>query len=339
MMTLAKRLLFFSIIFLTSCSSLTKEDNTLDIISLTGNTMGTTYSIKYSSSKKNNSEVLSNKKKIDDMLKEINIQMSTYIPESEISQFNSSKSTNWFNISSDFNYVVLESFEYYKLSNGGYDITVQPLVNLWGFGPDKFLYPPSKTEIDSVKQFIGQNLIEVESGKIRKKDPRVQIDLSSIAKGFAVDKIFNFLKKYEDIFVEIGGEIRTKSTNKSWKIGITSPSIDNISNDIEKIITLNNMSMATSGNYRNFFIFDDNFYHHEIDTRTGSPIQSNVGSISIISKTSCMDADALSTMFYTMSPEEISEIVEEDDNIESFIILLNDDESYKKVLSKNFPDS
>ena len=132
------------------------------------------------------------------------------------------ESTDWFVISEDFSNVVEQSFKYYDLSDGQYDITVMPLVNLWGFGPDIFESPPSKAMIDSVKTFIGQELIDVENQKIRKKDSRVQIDLSSIAKGYAVDKIFKALNRYDDLFIEIGGEIRTKSKSKDWKIGILS---------------------------------------------------------------------------------------------------------------------
>ena len=137
--------------------------------------------------------------------------------------------------------MIRKSFQYHQLSNGLYDITIMPLVNLWGFGPAIFDSKPSEAEIDSVMAFIGQNLIEIDELKIRKKDPRVQIDLSSIAKGFAVDKLFNSLKHYDELFIEIGGEIRTKSINKDWKIGINTPAINNINNDIELIISLNNL--------------------------------------------------------------------------------------------------
>ena len=158
--------------------------------------------------------------------------------------------------------------------------------------------------------------------------------MSSIAKGYAVDKIFNALNKYEDLFIEIGGEIRTKSKNKDWKIGINTPSITNYNNDIELVISLNNLSIATSGNYRNFYIIEDKFYHHEINPKTGYPISSNLGSVSIISNQSCLDADALSTMFYTI---DNSEVVENLKGVESLSILLNEDKSFTKVFSSGFP--
>ena len=141
-----------------------------------GKTMGTDYTIKYSATLPNQ---LNNKDKVDQLLEDINNQMSTYISDSEISRFNTFNDTTWFAISDEFAYVVTSSFKYYEISNGLYDITVMPLVNLWGFGPEIFLDIPSKTQIDSVLQFVSQDLIEIDGNKIRKKDPRVQIDLSS----------------------------------------------------------------------------------------------------------------------------------------------------------------
>ena len=334
MMTLANRLAFSLILLIFSCSSPQKE-----IVSIKGNTMGTTYNVKFLPITNNPIEIEENYIIIEKILKDINQQMSTYIPSSEISTFNQLQSTDWFKISEDFSNVLKKSFNYYEMSDGHYDITVMPLVNLWGFGPEIIESPPTQALIDSVMIFIGQDLIELENQKIRKKDPRVQIDLSSIAKGYAVDKIFNTLNKYEDLFIEIGGEIRTRSKNKDWKIGINTPSITNFENDIELVITLNNLSIATSGNYRNFYIIDDKFYHHEINPKTGYPISSNLGSISIISDKSCLDADGLSTMFYTIEKDLASDMVENLDNIESLSIIVNSDKTFTKVFSSNFPNN
>ena len=329
MMTLANRLVLLIILLLFSCS--TPEKN---LVTIKGSTMGTTYTVKFFPTTNNPVENEESYTLIEKILRDINQQMSTYIPSSEISTFNKSESTDWFLVSEDFSRVLERSFKYYDLSNGQYDITIMPLVNLWGFGPDIFESPPSEAMIDSVKAFIGQDLIEVENQKIRKKDSRVQIDLSSIAKGYAVDKIFNALNRYEDLFIEIGGEIRTKSKSKDWKIGINTPSISNFENDIELVISLNNLSIATSGNYRNFYIIDDKFYHHEINPKTGYPISSNLGSVSIISNQSCLDADALSTMFYIINNFEIVENLK---GVESLSIILNEDKNFKKVFSSGFP--
>ena len=238
-------------------------------------------------------------------------------------------------ISEEFAYVVSSSYKYHSISNGLYDITVMPLVNLWGFGPEDFSNPPNQTAIDSVLSFVGQDLIEIDKDKIRKKDPRVQIDLSSIAKGYAVDKIIEYLN-YEDIMVEIGGEVRVKSKNKVWKIGINTPSIENFNNDIEHIVTLDNSSLATSGNYRNFYIDENNFYHHEISPLSGYPIKSNLGSISVLTVTSCMEADGLSTALYMMNINEITNFFNNSD-FEGLMIVANEDNSFDKIFSENFP--
>ena len=329
---------YLCILFLISCNSLdnSPQKNTYHFPTISGSTMGTTYSVKYSTDIKSSDDIKQNRNKIEEILSDVNMQMSTYIADSEISEFNRMKTTEWMDISEDFAFVVQSSFEYYKLSDGLYDITVMPLVNLWGFGPDKFIDIPTTTNIDSVLAFIGQDFIEVESNRIRKKDPRVQIDLSSIAKGFAVDKIIESLN-YDNIFVEIGGEVRSKSNEKIWKVGINTPSIDNISNEIEYIAPIKNGSIATSGNYRNFYIDKDNrFYHHEINPLTGYPIMSKLASISIFTETSCMEADGLATALYMMEVNDINSFFEETD-IEGLMILVEPDMSFKKIVSENFP--
>ena len=126
----------------------------------------------------------------------------------------------------------------------------------------------------------------------------------------------------------------TKSKIKDWKIGINTPSITNFENDIELVISLNNLSIATSGNYRNFYIIDDKFYHHEINPKTGYPISSNLGSVSVISNKSCLDADALSTMFFT---SDNFEIIENLNGTESLSILLDEDKTFSKIFSSGFP--
>ncbi|MEE3139057.1 MAG: FAD:protein FMN transferase [Candidatus Neomarinimicrobiota bacterium] len=313
-------------IFSTSCAE--KEFH-----EFSGETMGTNYTIKYSATFSNQSN---NKNKVNQVLDNINNQMSTYISDSEISRFNTFNDTTWFAISDEFAYVIVSSFKYYEISNGLYDITVMPLVNLWGFGPEIFLDIPSKTQIDSVLQFISQDLIEIDGNKIRKKDPRVQIDLSSIAKGYAVDQIIEILD-YENIMVEIGGEVRTLSDGKLWRIGVSAPSIDNFNYDIEYIVPITNHSLATSGNYRNFYVDDNkNFYHHEINPLSGYPIQSNLGSISILTTTSCMEADGLSTALYMMDAKEVKDFLDKS-NFEGLMIVQNEDGSFEKIVSNNFP--
>ena len=335
MMISVRKLAFLFFLVILSCNSPSKN-NIDNIVSISGKTMGTTYTIKFLPKSASPKEIEENYLQIESILKDINLQMSTYISDSEISQFNRMRNTEWMNISEDFAFVVQSSFEYYNMSDGLYDITVMPLVNLWGFGPDKFIDTPSTTNIDSVLAFVGQDLIEIQDSRIRKKDPRVQIDLSSIAKGFAVDKIIESLN-YDNIFVEIGGEVRSKSDKKIWKVGISTPSIDNISNEIEYIAPIQNGSIATSGNYRNFYIDKDNrFYHHEINPLTGYPIMSKLASISIFSEKSCMEADGLATALYMMEKNNITNFLKDTD-IEGLMIFVEPDKSFKQVVSQDFP--
>ncbi|MBT6868255.1 MAG: FAD:protein FMN transferase [Candidatus Marinimicrobia bacterium] len=337
MMILGNRPYLF-ILFLISCNSLdnSSKNNLYHFPIIAGNTMGTTYTVKYATDIKSSDDIKKNKDKVEEILRDINMQMSTYIDDSEISKFNRINNTEWMDISEDFAFVVQSSFQYHKISNGLYDITVMPLVNLWGFGPDKFLDIPTAADIDSVLSFVGQDLIEIYDNKIRKKDPRVEIDLSSIAKGYAVDKIITNLG-YDNIFVEIGGEVRGKSDGKIWKIGINTPSIDNISNEIEYIAPIKNGSIATSGNYRNFYIDeDDRFYHHEINPLTGYPIMSKLASISVFTTTSCMEADGLATALYMMNFDDIQNFFN-DTKFEGLMIFINPDMSFKQVVSRNFP--
>jgi len=329
---------YLFILFLISCNSLdnSSKNNLYHFPIIAGNTMGTTYTVKYATDIKSSDDIKKNKDKVEEILRDINMQMSTYIDDSEISKFNRINNTEWMDISEDFAFVVQSSFQYHKISNGLYDITVMPLVNLWGFGPDKFLDIPTAADIDSVLSFVGQDLIEIYDNKIRKKDPRVEIDLSSIAKGYAVDKIITNLG-YDNIFVEIGGEVRGKSDGKIWKIGINTPSIDNISNEIEYIAPIKNGSIATSGNYRNFYIDeDDRFYHHEINPLTGYPIMSKLASISVFTTTSCMEADGLATALYMMNFDDIQNFFN-DTKFEGLMIFINPDMSFKQVVSRNFP--
>ena len=137
--------------------------------------------------------------------------------------------------------------------------------------------------------------------------------------------------------VEIGGEVRTISNGKIWQIGVSTPSISNFNNDVEYIVPITNHSLATSGNYRNFYVDDDKtFYHHEINPLSGYPIQSSLGSISILTNTSCMEADGLSTALYMMDTKEVKNFLDKS-NFEGLMIVQNEDGSFEKIFSNNFP--
>ncbi len=210
-------------------------------------------------------------------------------------------------------------------TNGAFDITVAPLVNLWGFGfenSDK----ASEQAIDSIRQFVGFEKISYIDGQIHKSDPRTKLDCGAIAKGYGVDAIGEYLEKQgvKNYMVEIGGEVRTRGVNPhgdNWRIGITKPQDDplNTQSEIEQIIKLTNISVATSGNYRNFYIKDNKKYAHTIDPRTGYPVQHNILSSTVLAP-DCATADAYATAFMVLGLEESQKVLENNPDLQAFFI-------------------
>ncbi len=285
-----------------SCS----PSNESNVVVLNGTTMGTTYQIKLVKPEGKNYKTIH--AQIDSLLRLINLEMSTYIDSSEISRFNQFKDTTWFAISKDFYTVLRKALEISKMTNGAYDITVGPLVNLWGFGPENRREQiPSEKEIKERLKNVGYKniLIKENPYSVKKRNEKIYVDLSSIAKGYGVDKVAGFLDDngFTAYMVEIGGEVRTKGKkNKSdfWKIGIQYP---DGSNKISKIVKLFNLSMATSGDYYNYFEINGKRFSHTIDPRTGRPVTHNLVSVSVVDP-SCATADGWATALLVLGPEE-----------------------------------
>jgi thiamine biosynthesis lipoprotein len=272
-----------------------------------GQTMGTIFQVKivYDDSIRIDEEIL--KGEINETLKKINNQMSTYIEDSEISLFNKYSNTDWYSISEDFAFVLENALEISKQSSGAFDITVGKLVNLWGFGPEmKEHTVPDNDQVTALKAITGYQHIEVrlEPPSVKKDIPGVFIDLSAIAKGFGVDKIAEYLdsKHLKNYLVEIGGEVRTSGNNQKnspWKVGIEYP---DSSSGIYEVISLKSYSIATSGNYHNYFEKNGIRYSHTIDPRTGMPLSHKLASVTVVYK-SCILADAYATAINVLGPE------------------------------------
>ncbi|MDH8702057.1 thiamine biosynthesis lipoprotein [Dysgonomonadaceae bacterium PH5-43] len=202
------------------------------------------------------------------------------------------------------------------LTDGVYDITAAPLINLWGFGFQK-MDSVTPEAIDSLKQFVGYEKVNLEAGRVVKKDPRLQLNMSSIAKGYACDVIADLFDSYaiEDYMVEIGGEVRAKGKNPNgnlWKIGIASP-LDDKSGAVsgtQETLSLDNYALATSGNYRNYYIKDGKKYAHTISPKTGYPSESNLLSASVIYP-DCMTADAFATAFMALGIDKAEELAKQ----------------------------
>ena len=297
-----KYLFFLFVIYIVSCQNQTD----FRLTTLSGFTMGTTYHVKFLSLEKINIDEVKYKSDIDSILIQVNNEMSTYIDSSEISRFNRLGKNDWFPISNDFYNVLQVALMLCEGTNGAYDITIGPLVNLWGFGPDiRNNIIPAQQKIDSVKNLVGYKYLELRSKpkSMKKVIDGLYLDLSSIAKGFGVDKVSEFLldSGINNFMVEIGGEVRTNGINQDnviWEIGISAP---DGSNSIATIIPLENKALATSGSYNNFFEVAGKKFSHTIDPRTGNPVTHNLVSVSVISN-SCMLADGLATAIDVLGP-------------------------------------
>ena len=214
-------------------------------------------------------------------------------------------------------------------TNGAFDITVAPLVNAWGFGFEKGEMPTPR-QVDSLKTLVGYQKLSLVNGLIHKDDPRMMIDCSAIAKGYGVDVVAKYLRSrgVENFMIEIGGEIVTQGVNPSkhpWRIGVTKPTEDSLNiggRELQTTLKVNNVAMATSGNYRNFYYKDGKRYAHTIDPHTGYPVQHNILSATVFAK-SCMVADAFATSFMVMGLDGAKEILKKHPELMAYLIFDN----------------
>jgi len=275
-----------------------------EYIHINGSTMGTTYNIKMNSSN-NNYDINQIKDGIDSILIHLNSVLSTWDENSEISIFNKTIINKPFQISNTLNTVIEHSLNISDETDGYFDVTIHDLMSLWGFGPNPKIGIPNKKNIDSVLHFTGFEKLHLEDRAITKNQPFLKLDLNAIAKGYGVDIVFEYLKteKFENLFVEIGGEVRCKGKNSMgniWSIGIETPNSEkNNSPSFIGIVELEDFSMATSGNYRNFIDYNGEILGHTINPKTGFPTKSNLLSVTVFS-TTCMIADAWATALMVM---------------------------------------
>ena len=302
-----------------TCSDYKKQHN------ISGEAMGTTYSIKLISSK-NDINIESLKNDIDSLFIKLNKQMSTWDPNSEISLFNSWQSLEPYDVSDELVYVIDNSIDISEQTDGLFDVTIYDLMSLRGFGPNPKSSFPDNQKIKQIMQNSGYKNIKTENGKLVKNNENIKLDLNAIAKGYGVDMIFDFLinKGIENIFVEIGGEVRAigrNKNNKKWSIGIEDP-IENdvIQSSLSAVIYLSNKSVATSGNYRNIVNLDGEILGHTINPKTGLPIQTDVLSVTVLSEL-CMHSDAWATALMVMDYKTGYSKVENNPDIDAIWIL------------------
>lgn len=281
-----------------------------------GSVFHTIYHIKYEGS-----EILT--EKIDAEFQKFNLSLNPFNPNSIISKVNRNEAVeadDW------FIEVFNKAKEVSDHSEGIFDITCAPLVNLWGFGFSK-MDSVTPQMIDSIKQFVGYQKVRLDGRKVVKDDSRILLNCSAIAKGYASDIIARLLERegIENYMVEIGGEVTMKGVNqngKCWRIGINKPEDDStgVKNDIEEVVQLcKKGGVATSGNYRNYYIKDGKKYAHTIDPRTGYPSEQSILSATIVAE-DCITADAYATAFMAMGLEKAREAAKNIPGIEYYVI-------------------
>lgn len=281
-----------------------------------GSVFHTIYHIKYEGS-----EILT--EKIDAEFQKFNLSLNPFNPNSIISKVNRNEAVeadDW------FIEVFNKAKEVSDHSEGIFDITCAPLVNLWGFGFSK-MDSVTPQMIDSIKQFVGYQKVRLDGRKVVKDDSRILLNCSAIAKGYASDIIARLLERegIENYMVEIGGEVTMKGVNqngKCWRIGINKPEDDStgVKNDIEEVVQLcKKGGVATSGNYRNYYIKDGKKYAHTIDPRAGYPSEQSILSATIVAE-DCITADAYATAFMAMGLEKAREAAKNIPDIEYYVI-------------------
>ena len=276
------------------------------------------------------------KPEIEKAFKTFDGSLSTFNDTSVISKINQNKEVV---PDSFFLNVYNRSMEISKETDGAFDITVAPLVNAWGFGFKKNQQVDSLT-IDSLLQITGYEKISLAQGKIIKKDARIMLDCSAIAKGYASDVIAGVLQRHgvKNFMVEIGGEIVARGHNpkkEAWRIGVNKPVDDSLSmnQELQTILQLTDVGMATSGNYRNFYYKEGKKYAHTINPKTGYPVQHNLLSTTVVAK-DCMTADALATAFMVMGLEKAEAFANAHPEIEAYFIYSDEKGNFQNYFTK-----
>lgn len=321
--------IWLAILLLASIWIIAKKKQEVPYNSINGLVFGTVYNITYQYEGDLKAEIEAELKKFDGSL-------SPFNDSSVISRINRNEDIE---TDSFFRACFKRSMEISEGTKGAFDITVAPLANAWGFGFKKGAFPDSLM-IDSLLQITGYQKVKLENGKVIKQDPRMMLSCSAVAKGYSVDVAAHLLdsKGIKNYMIDIGGEIVAKGQNSKdglWRIGINKPIDDslNTNQDIQTILELTDVGLATSGNYRNYYYKDGKKYAHTIDPRTGYPVQHSILSSTVIAK-DCMTADALATAFMVMGLEKAEAYANADPSIDAYFIYSGENGEYKTFLTK-----
>lgn len=326
--------LIYLLLFLVACTPAPDHQ----VIELQGSAMGTTYNVKVVDlpGAVSSDEL---QQKINEALERINNLMSTYQTDSELSRFNGDPTTNWVPVSMALAQVVDEARKTSEQSGGAFDVTVGPLVNLWGFGPgNKEKKLPTSEEIAITRQGVGFRKLQVrfDPPGLRKLLPELYVDLSAIAKGYGVDEVARLLDALEiaNYLVEIGGEIHASghsSRGTPWRVAVETP--DSRRRSVYRIVELSGGGMATSGDYRNFYTHDGKRYSHTIDPVTARPVTHQLASVTVLMPDT-MRADALATAMMALGPEAGFELAVSQGIAALFVVRQGD--AYSDITTKRF---
>ena len=313
-----KRLLWqipFLVLLIVGTVLIIRQQHNMPYQKCAGTIFGTTYHITYQYDEDLQPELEARMKEVDNAL-------SMFNKESIISNVNNNQPV-------ELNEMFVEVFQQaQKISedtNGAFDITVAPLVNAWGFG-FKNEQMPDKHAVDSLMAIVGYQKVSYDGKHIMKRDPRITLDCSAIAKGYGVDVVARLLeeKGIDNYMVEIGGEVVTHGISEKrvpWKIGVTKPTDDPLQegNELQTVLNLTDKAMATSGNYRNFYYKGKRKYAHTIDPKTGYPVQHSILSATVLTNR-CMRADAYATAFMVMGFEGAKKVLERNPDLMAYLI-------------------
>ena len=279
------------------------------MVEIHGRTMGTFYGVKVVGDFPGGQQALQTQ--VDSLLKHYNDEISTYDPNSSLSKFNQQQTSTPFPVSQEMADIVISALRVGQRTQGVLDVTIGPLVNLWGFGPDKRpIKTPTEEQITAARQRVGiQHLhvdVSADHAALRKDVPNIYVDLSTIGEGFGADKVAEFLESrgVHNYLVEIAGASRSRGVNAKgdpWKLAIQKPT-DEL-DEVQAIIKPDGRAISTSGSYRNYYELDGKRYSHIIDPATGKPITHRLVSATVITPTS-LEADGLDTALMVMGPEK-----------------------------------
>lgn len=326
-----RAVLFFLLIAVPLFSIWLFSDKRLEF---SGITMGTSYTIKCDVPKWVSKQTIDHH--VTAEFQRLNALFSNWDPESVVSQFNASPVLQSVDISPDFVFVLEQAFELYKDSLGVFDPTIGPLLELWGFGSSlSFFNVPPADILLRVQAQVGMKHLNLKDAAISKQVPGLELNLSALAKGYAVDCVAEQLVKLgaSAYLIEVGGEIRVKSKRTTpWKLGVKRPSYQQASQDLFATVYLQNGALATSGDYQHYFVSNDTVYAHILDPLVGKPVEHDVAAVSVIAPT-CMLADGLATTLFALGTSRALSLIEAYPTAECMIVVRLDNGSFKTVFS------